>query len=441
MTLSQLALEDVGALYLEPSFLTADHMGPLLDQDEEEALSPSSFLEGKAPASPPLSFSSYASSLSPYQTLSSSPPPSPPPAHPSSFLGTKARVDSLPWLSASGLLDTHIRADDGKDDAFAGMEWMTEKIDLSELDLDSLIGACSPDDTPSSPEDLLASLDSQMDLDLDSYDSAVPTSPESLELGLSLPDIPDLPLELPAPVEAEAEKTEVAQVVVMKSEPPSPPPASPAFTFELSEVDVLDEVATTVTAAIIQDPSGSIRATSPVMVSLPIPGPFLLVVANKEEPALVSVPEPSVKSPSPPNDCDVDSGIDSLAGSPPRLPSPSPTPSSTTGSSRTKPYTKPEPTASSSPSAKAAKVKSVSGFPRVVEKKLKKMEQNKTAATRYRQKKRVEHDLLSTECDELEKRNQELEEKAESISREIQYLKDLMEEVRKRRNKSSTAAK
>ncbi|XP_062243665.1 cyclic AMP-dependent transcription factor ATF-4 [Platichthys flesus] len=438
MTLSQLALEDVGALYLEPSFLAADHMGPLLDQDEEEALSPSSSLEGKAPASPPLSFSSYASSLSPYQTLSSSPPPSPPPAQPSSFLGTKAGVDSLPWLSAGGLLDTHISADCGKDDSFEGMEWMTEKIDLSDFDLDSLIGACSPDDSPSSPEDLLASLDSQMDLDLDSFDSAVPTSPESLVLGLSLSDIPALPLELPSPVEAEAEKIEVAQVVVMKSEPlspaPSPPPTSPAIMFELSEVDMLDKVATTVTAAIIQDPSGSLGATSPIMISLPIPGPLLLVVANKEEPALISIPEPA-------NDCDVDSGIDSLAGSPPRLPSPSPTLSSTAGSSRTKPYTKPEPTASSSPSAKAAKVKSVSGAPKVVEKKLKKMEQNKTAATRYRQKKRVENDLLSNECDELEKRNQELEEKAESISREIQYLKDLMEEVRKRRNKSLSAAK
>lgn len=103
-----------------PSFLTADPMGPLLDQDEEEALSPSSSLEGKAPASPPLSFSSYASSLSPYQTLSSSPhssaspPPSPPPT--SSFLGTKARADSLSltWLGASDLLDTQVGADDGK---------------------------------------------------------------------------------------------------------------------------------------------------------------------------------------------------------------------------------------------------------------------------------------------------------------------------------------
>lgn len=101
------------------SFLTADPMGPLLDQDEEEALSPSSSLEGKAPASPSLSFSSYASSLSPYQTLSSSPhsSASPPPSPPtSSFLGTKARADSLSltWLGASDLLDAQVGADDGK---------------------------------------------------------------------------------------------------------------------------------------------------------------------------------------------------------------------------------------------------------------------------------------------------------------------------------------
>ncbi len=83
----------------------------------------------------------------------------------------------------------------------------------------------------------------------------------------------------------------------------------------------------------------------------------------------------------------------------------------------------------------------MSGAPTVVEKKLKKMEQNKTAATRYRQKKRVEQEQLGTELEVLEKRNQELTEKAESISREIQYLKDLMEEVRKhRRGKTSSVA-
>lgn len=102
-----------------PSFLTADPMGPLLDQDEEEALSPSFSLEGKVPASPPLSLSSYASSWSPYQTLSSSPlssaspPHSPPPTQPSSSLGTKAGVNpsTLPWLVDSDLLDAHVGAD------------------------------------------------------------------------------------------------------------------------------------------------------------------------------------------------------------------------------------------------------------------------------------------------------------------------------------------
>ncbi|KAG7222521.1 hypothetical protein INR49_016209 [Caranx melampygus] len=439
MTLSQLALEDVEALYLGPSFLTADPMGPLLDQDEEEALSPSSSLEGKAPASPPLSFSSYASSLSPYQTLSSSPlssaspPPSPPPTHPSSFLGTKAGVDSLslPWLGASDLLDAHIGADDGKDDAFAGMDWMSEKIDLSEFDLDSLIGSCSSDDSPSSPEDLLASLDSHMDLDLETFDTTIPAPPDSLELGLSMADIPSLPLELPLPGATEAAKTEMApdQEIDMKSEPPSPapsvPPTSPqAYTLELgSEVDVLDaeKTATSLT------PNGSIQTTAPIVLSIPT-SHIVVVLTNKDEPPLVSLPDPSIQSSPPSSDCEDDSGIESVASSPPP------------GSSRTKPYSKSEPTASS-PSAKAPKVKSVSGAPKVVEKKLKKMEQNKTAATRYRQKKRVEQEQLNTEREELEKRNRELAEKAESISREIQYLKDLMEEVRKhRRGKTSPVA-
>ncbi|XP_036934169.1 cyclic AMP-dependent transcription factor ATF-4 isoform X1 [Acanthopagrus latus] len=437
MTL-QLALEDVEALYLGHSFLTADPMGPLLDQDEEEALSPSSSLEGKAPASPPLSFSSYASSLSPYQTLSSSPhsSASPPPSPPtSSFLGTKARADSLSltWLGASDLLDAQVGADDGKaDDEFAGMDWVTEKIDLSEFDLDSLIGSCSSDESPSSPEDILASLESHM----------------NLELGLSLPSIPALPLELPLPVAAEAKKMELGphQEVVMKSEPPSPvplpTPPSPAYTLELgSEVDVLDveKTATPLTATIIPDPSGSIQTTSPIVLSLPPSGHIVVVLTNKDEPSLMSLPDQSSQISSS-SDCDSDSGIESVVSSPTRHPSPPPTPSLTAGSSRTKPYSKPEPADSSSPSAKT-KVKSVSGAPKVVEKKIKKMEQNKTAATRYRQKKRVEQELLSTELEGLQKRNHELTEKAESISREIQYLKDLMEEVRKhRRGKTSSVA-
>ncbi|XP_029358173.1 cyclic AMP-dependent transcription factor ATF-4 isoform X2 [Echeneis naucrates] len=453
MTLSQLALEDVEALCLGPSFLMADPMGPLLDQDEEEALSPSSSLEGKAPASPPLSFSSYATSLSPYQTLSSSPlssaspPPSPPPTHSSLFLGTKAGVDSLslPWLGANDLFDTHVGADHGNDDAFAGMEWMSEKTDLNEFDWDSLIGSCSSDDSPSSPEELIASLDSHMELDLESFNTTIPSPTE--DLGLSLASITCPPLQLPLAGAAEVKKTKMVphQEVVMKSEPlsPVPSPASPqSYTLELgSEVDVLDaeKMVMSVTAAIIPDLSGNIETTAPIVGSIST-SHIVVVFTNEEEPPLVSVPSPSIKTSPPSSDCEDDSGIESVAGSPARLPTPPPTPSPAAGSSRTKPYSKPEPTTASSPAAKVSKVKSVSGAPKVVEKKLKKMEQNKTAATRYRQKKRVEQDQLNSECEELEKRNRELTEKAESISREIQYLKDLMEEVRKhRRGKTSSA--
>lgn len=329
----------------------------------------------------------------------------------------------------SGINESNLSADD----PFAGMDWMSEKLDLSKFDLDSLIGSCSSDDSPSSPEDLLASLDDSMDLDLDPFDTTIPVPHSSLELGMPLPDIPALPLELPLPAAAETKKTEDVLAQEVKSEPPSPSPPSPVYTLELgSEVDVLDADKTATSLTIIPDPSGSIQAT-PIVLSIPTSGHFVVVLANKEEPSLMSVQDQAVS----PSECDSDSGIESVIGSPPRLPSPLPTPTPAAGSSRTKPYSKSETTTS----PKTPKVKSVSGAPKGVEKKLKKMEQNKTAATRYRQKKRVEQEELSKECDELEKKNRELAEKAESISREIQYLTDLMEEVRKhRRGKTNSVA-
>ncbi|XP_008314735.1 cyclic AMP-dependent transcription factor ATF-4 [Cynoglossus semilaevis] len=405
MTLTQWALEDAEALCLEHSFLMADPMGPLLDKNEEEVLSPSSSLEGKSPASPSPSFSSDASSMSSFQTLS--PPPSPP-ASIDSFFETKVRVDSFPWLGAS---DQLTEVDDGNDDTFAGIDLMLDKTDLSLFDLDSLIGSCSPDGSLSSSEDLLASFSSNMELDLDSYDTVTPAAQENLES---------------------------SQELVVKSEPLSPAPSSPLTQESESDMDV-EMFATSLNATIVSDPSGNPSATSNIVVSPPTTVQLTVVVTNKDEPPMISLRESPIKSP-PTSDCEDDSGIDSLPGSPPRIPSPPPTPSPSAGSSRTKPYSKPEPSNGSSPSAKASKVKSASGAPKVIEKKIKKMEQNKTAATRYRQKKRVEHEQLTVECEELEKRNQELAEKAESISREIQYLKDLMEEVRRRRNKTKPVA-
>uniref|UniRef100_A0A3B3H5X3 Cyclic AMP-dependent transcription factor ATF-4 n=1 Tax=Oryzias latipes TaxID=8090 RepID=A0A3B3H5X3_ORYLA len=413
MMLSQLALEDVEALCLGSSFLMADPIGPLLDQDEEEALSPSSSLETMA--------------FSPFSPAS--PPPSPP-IH-SSFLETKAEVDLLPFslLEANDLLNSHAVAGGGKDDAFEDMDWMSEKVDLSEFDLDSLIDSCS---SASSPEDLLASLESHVDLNLDSFEETVGVQSNASDLVIMSQSLPM------QTSEAEKEDVSFVQEDAEKSNrSPSSTPSSPSpsFTLELgSEVDVVDagKTATSLAATILSDPSGVIQTSSPIVLSIPSSGHLVVVVTNKEPPS-ISIPSQPIETSSS-SDCDSDSGIDSVAGSPPSPPT-SPTP----GSSRTKPYSKPKSASSSSP--KAPKVKSVSGAPKVVEKKLKKMEQNKTAATRYRQKKRVEHELLTEELEELEKKNHELKEKAESISREIQYLKDLMEEVRKhRRGKTSSMA-
>ncbi|XP_028314580.1 cyclic AMP-dependent transcription factor ATF-4 [Gouania willdenowi] len=396
MTLFQFALKDVAALCLEPLFLMADPVRPLLDQDDDEAAfipfsssSPSSSPGGEAPASPSESLSSTALSPSLYKNTSLF-KPLPLAQSSSSFRGTKADSDPLSpsWLTASSDVDKWSDYD-------AAMDWMSEKMDLSEFDLDSLIGSCSSDEVPSSPEELLASLNSQMSLDLDDFSTTIPAQ-YSVSLDLSLADVP-LSLEPSEGVEPPQE--------LVKSEPPSPVPLSPSYTIEVgSEVDVLD---------------GNVPTVTPIVLSIPADGRLPVVLTNEEE----------IKS-----DSDTDSGI----SSPPHLlSSPPSTPPPVTGSSRTKPYSKPEPVAT--PTPRISKVKSVSGTPKVVEKKVKKMEQNKTAATRYRQKKRVEHEQLGTELEELQKKNQELTEKAGSISREIQYLKDLMEEVRKHhRGKNSS---
>lgn len=405
---SQLALEDVGALSLGPSFLMADPFGPLLDEDDQPL--------SEGPASPPSFFSYAESSIS-----SPSPPPSPP-----SLPGFKAGSDllSLPWLAADGLLDAHVGADISKEDAFTGMDWMAEKIDLSDFDLESLIGSYVSDDPPSSPEELLASLESHMDLDLEPL--PFPDPPAQVDQCIPLSEIPplkvSLPLEEPQP-EPEISVEPVSLEVEIKSEPQSPapvpiPPLSPTSTLELgSEVDVSE------LEKVVSKPGDQLQASS-IVFSLS-PAHIVVVLTAKEE--LSPVPSSCGEQ------SDSDSGIGSFSGSPAHHPSPAPSPEPTS-SSRTKPYSKPDPDAATTISAK---VKSVSGGTKVVEKKLKKMEQNKTAATRYRQKKRAEQECLSTECRELENRNRELEEKADSISREIQYLKDLIEEVRSAKNRKT----
>lgn len=314
---------------------------------------------------------------------------------------------------------------------------MAEKIDLDDFDLDSLIGSCASDESPSSPEEFLASLESNMDLD--PFTTPILSPHEVLGLGIPLPGLPLSSLELPLPEEEEEVKIPEMvihdQEVVVKSEPPSPAPSpstlSPTYTLEIgSEVDVLEVNKST---TVIHESTESIQ-TTPSLLSL---AHFEVVLTPKEEPTILPTTTiTSSVSSSCDDNSDSDSGIDSVSNSPLHHSSPSPTPSiAATGSSRTKPYSKPDP--ETTLFSTGGKVKTVSGVPKVVEKKLKKMEQNKTAATRYRHKKRVEQEVLSTECDNLEKRNRELAEKADSISREIQYLKDLMEEVRSAKNRKS----
>ncbi|XP_004597017.2 cyclic AMP-dependent transcription factor ATF-5 [Ochotona princeps] len=71
------------------------------------------------------------------------------------------------------------------------------------------------------------------------------------------------------------------------------------------------------------------------------------------------------------------------------------------------------------------------------DRKQKKRDQNKSAALRYRQRKRAEGEALEGECQGLEARNRELRERAESVEREIQYVKDLLIEVYKARSQRS----
>ena len=63
------------------------------------------------------------------------------------------------------------------------------------------------------------------------------------------------------------------------------------------------------------------------------------------------------------------------------------------------------------------------------ERRERKKEQNKTAALRYRNKKRSEFMGFLQECEEVEKKNSSLKNKVTEIIKEISYLKGLMSEI------------
>jgi len=71
----------------------------------------------------------------------------------------------------------------------------------------------------------------------------------------------------------------------------------------------------------------------------------------------------------------------------------------------------------------------ISGSDRHVDRHLRKKEQNKTAALRYRLKKRIERGSVQSEYDALLTQNVELRNKVEQMTREISYLKELIAEM------------
>jgi len=91
-----------------------------------------------------------------------------------------------------------------------------------------------------------------------------------------------------------------------------------------------------------------------------------------------------------------------------------------------------QPTYRIKPYERARKPGSSKGVPAEIllqERKLRKKQQNRDAALRYRQKKKDEQGVIDLECDALEKRNVELHSKVDSMTKEIQYLKDLLMEI------------
>ncbi|XP_009481927.1 cyclic AMP-dependent transcription factor ATF-4 [Pelecanus crispus] len=304
------------------------------------------------------------------------------------FSSDKAKAVSSNWLAVDSLGNT---IDSSQEDAFSGMDWMVEKMDLKEFDFDALLGMEHLEATVS-PDELMATLEDTCDLLFN------PTIQEFHNK--EPPLITDLITHLPeSPIGADP----MAPLASLWSFPLSPGSltSTPDHSFSLelgSEVDVLE---------------GERKQEGPTFV-------VVITKSEKEEE----------------NHSD-DSGIcmspDSYLGTPQHSPtnsvgSPNDNPFPTDancGSVRSKPYDHP------AEKVVSAKMKGE----KKIDKKLKKMEQNKTAATRYRQKKRAEQEALSGECRDLEQKNQTLKEKADSLSKEIQYLKDLIEEVRKAKGK------
>ncbi|XP_004700732.1 cyclic AMP-dependent transcription factor ATF-4 [Echinops telfairi] len=306
---------------------------------------------------------------------------------PHGFTRDKVKAGSSEWLAVDGWVDA---SDYGKEDAFSGTDWMVEKMDLKEFDFDALLNL---GDLETMPEELLATLDDTCDL----FDPLVQET-NAKEPPQAMNPVGHLP-------ESSPHTDQVAPFTLFQSLPESPGALTSipdhSFSLELgSEVDISE---------------GDRKADPPSLGAVAPPCIKEEDAPSDNDSGICMSPEPYLASPqhSPPTSGDSPSRL---------LPPPA-----FGGSARSKPYDPP------GEKVVAAKVKGEK-----LDKKLKKMEQNKTAATKYRQKKRAEQEALAGECRELEKKNEALKERADSLAKEIQYLKDLIEEVRRARGKKTT---
>lgn len=328
------------------------------------------------------------------------------------------------------------------EEMLSDLDWMAERVDLGEFDLESLIGSCSTDESPSSPigscstdespsspEGLLAFLDCAMELDslpLPALSTPAPayspsassinalplTPPTTSEPSVIMVEDPESSIEssiedVCSPPPCVPEPQEELEI---KCEPASPvldSPSSPAYTLELgSEVDVSESEVEQVVTPVVPPVQRVVLSLSPTRL--------VFVLAPKKE---VSLSTPTVTS-----------TPEVIRVCVPQKPC------------RSRPYPAPTPTPTAGPTSPSGSCVKIRPKTKAKGKKLKKMEQNKTAATRYRQKKKHEKEVLLGEHTILERKNMELKEKAESMAREIEYLKELMEEVRQTRMKKGLSA-
>ncbi|CAM2097977.1 cyclic AMP-dependent transcription factor ATF-4 [Caretta caretta] len=303
------------------------------------------------------------------------------------FSSDKAKAVSSNWLAVDSLGKN---TDNSQEDAFSGMDWMVEKMDLKEFDFDALLGMDDLEATVS-PDELMATLEDTCDL----------LDPPTQEIHDKEPPLITDPI-IHHP-ESAIGVDQVASLTLLLSLPLSPGSlnSTPDQSFSLdlgSEVDVLE---------------GDRKAEATTFVVV-FPKLEKEEEAHSDDSGICMSPESYLGTPQQSPTTSVESLNDGQFLTDPIC-----------DSVRSKPYDHP------AEKVVSAKVK---GEKRA-DKKLKKMEQNKTAATRYRQKKRAEQEALSGECQELEQKNEALKEKADSLSKEIQYLKDLIEEVRKAKGK------